>query len=290
MDYPISIKDFLLSKHVEKPFATVIGSPIGHSLSPLIHNHALESCGLFDIYFPVEVHSFDSEEVKALFTHSNFRGSNVTIPHKRAVIDLLDSVSDTVNETGACNTVVPTPDGLYGENTDVPGFMQPLLPFKRELTEKDAIVFGSGGASAAIVYALHKAGIRHTYIVSRSADGSTQSSSDGTHTVVSYDSWPDVAKNAAIFVNATPLGMHPKTDASPISMKFEYLLRDKICYDIVYKPRNTRFLQQGASQNARCIDGIDMFIGQAAIAFKLFFGHDFPVNSAKNILIEALKS
>lgn len=290
MSQPLTISEFLASENVQQPFATVIGYPISHSLSPLIHNYALGVSGINVSYYPIEVSPDQLIHLTELLRHPNFRGTNVTIPHKRAVIDLIDDVSDTVFATGACNTIFPSDGDLIGENTDVSGFILPLLPYADKLVGKDAIVFGSGGASSAIIHALQKLGMRRIYLVSRSANPGREALTTQMVQIVSYSDWPETTQNVSLFVNTTPLGMHPDSNTSPVRDDQKSLLKDKLCYDIVYRPQKTLFLQQGASQNAQVIDGSEMFLGQAAKAFELFFKQPFPIDAVRPVLYKALES
>src|SRR5690606_36704039 len=134
------------------------------------------------------------------------------------------------------------------------------------IKNKDAIIFGSGGASKAAIKALTDMGVAGIYVVSRNPGATTQVGVQP----VSYSDWPDLVPNTAIIINASPLGMYPNMHESPVLSDQVSALRGKICYDLVYRPIWTRFLEQAAGVGASCIDGVPMFIGQAAEAFKLF--------------------
>jgi shikimate dehydrogenase len=285
----IPLEEFLSSKFAKKPFAAVIGQPVHHSLSPLIHNFSLEKVGIDVTYYPIEVAAERLFLLSDLFHHEYFRGANVTIPHKRSVVTFLNNTSQTVKDTGACNTVVPRSDGLFGDNTDVAGFMMPLLKYIDRFSGKDALVFGSGGASSAIVYGLSKTPLRHIYIVSRSHKNKSDETLPANTSFITYDQWPDIADKCMLFVNTTPVGMYPDINKSVIPDSLAILVNRKLCYDIIYRPQKTFFLKQAAAQNAICIDGTEMFLGQAAVAFELFFKHKFPVGSVRPVLNKALE-
>ncbi|MCH8496776.1 MAG: shikimate dehydrogenase [Balneolales bacterium] len=283
--YPLD--QFLNSKLIDKPFVTVIGNPIGHSLSPLIHNAALNLLGIGVTYYAILVEEQHFELLPKLFSHPNFVGSNVTIPFKSRVIPLLENISDDVTAMGACNSIYYDENRtLTGANTDVNGFLRPLLHNKDRFSNKDAIVFGSGGASKAIVYGLMKIGIRKCYVISRNPKPTTSSVVEN----VGYAGWIDLVKDAELIVNATPLGMHPNLDESPISDAQAGLLTDKVCYDIIYRPLQTRFLNQAKDAGAEIVNGSEMFLGQADEAFTLFTGKSFPLDEIKTILYKELES
>lgn len=285
----LSISDFLVSRSVEQPFAVVIGYPIGHSLSPCIHNAALIHQGLDVTYHAVEVRPQAWSRLPELLYHPNFRGANVTIPWKQKVINLLDDCSQTVRHTQACNTIIPRPGGkLLGENTDIAGFINPLKDVQKILQGQKAVIFGSGGASSAVIYGLKALGMSDIVVVSRSPD-SNESSESGVR-FLGYDTWMLDGIPTALYVNTTPLGMYPNTGQSPVDDRFTELLSNSICYDIVYRPIRTRFLEQAELAGARCISGTAMFLGQASKAYELFFQREFPMTIASQALYKSLES
>lgn len=285
----LSLPEFLSSEYVKRPFATVIGNPIHHSLSPLIHNQALKRVGLPITYYAVLVKDEDLSLLHELFNHPNFHGSNVTIPHKRAVLPFLHSVSPKVEQTRACNTVYRSEEILKGDNTDVYGFMSPLQSHLHHIQHRDAVVFGTGGAASAVVCGLLDAGVGTIYLVSRSANVQHDILPSERVQRIHYEQWPDYCQNAVLFVNTTPVGMYPHESQSVVSDEQAGLLAGSICYDLIYRPKMTRFLQQGAAQKATVIDGTEMFLGQAAKAFSLFFGTPFPTATIRPILNDALE-
>jgi shikimate dehydrogenase len=273
------LRQFLESKHAEAPFAAVMGNPIGHSLSPLIHNIAFQYHELHTTYFPILVEENDYDFIPQLFIHKNFRGANITIPLKSLIIDYINERSTDVLKTGACNTVYKDKNGtICGANTDISGFLHPLKEYKNELSEKNAIVFGSGGSSKAIVVALKAIGVKDIYIVSRSENPTK----NAEHVFfVSYDKWEKYAHDCGIIINSTPLGMFPNESRSPVADSQMEYLAGKICYDIIYNPGETSFLQQAKIMGSKTINGLPMFIGQAAASFNLFTDRDFPIGLAE---------
>jgi shikimate dehydrogenase len=279
-----SLTEFLESKQANSLFATVLGNPISHSLSPLLHNAAFQAVGIEAKYHAVLVEARDYDLLHKLFCHPNFVGSNITLPLKSKVIEYLDIPEDDVTSTGACNTVWVKNGKIHGANTDISGFLNPLESHAAQILGKTAIVFGTGGASKAAIFALQKLMVSQIVVVSRSPNAST-----GKDIVfTSYEDWPQFIDDAKIIVNCTPLGMYPNTYQSPVSKDYEHLLNDKICYDIVYRPIETHFLTQSKRNGGIPINGTAMFLGQAAEAFTLFTGKDFPHSHVTNILHDFL--
>jgi shikimate dehydrogenase len=283
---PIIISDFLSNKADSGSFLAVLGRPIAHSLSPLIHNYALRKINSKAEYFPILVPSSDESVLHDLIRHPNFRGANVTLPLKQIVGGMVDQNSQEVLITGAANTIYRQHNGdLTAANTDIEGFLAPLTDYSEHLNNSPAIIFGSGGASKAVVYALKLLGMNTLFVVSRNPNQLNWEDC----TAISYSDWPDVAKTASLVVNTSPLGMYPNVNDSPVEDQFTPLLENKICYDLVYRPIETRFLNQARLANGIVINGLEMFIGQAAGAFKLFTGNSFPVDEVRNLLQEHFK-
>lgn len=282
-----NIDDFLSHKADERTFLAVLGRPISHSLSPLIHNYALKRIRYEVVYYPIYVPEGHEEKLGLLFRHHNFRGANVTLPLKQLVPKHVEQCSETVIATGAANTVYKSSRSeIKAENTDIDGFLAPLLPFKSSLFGKSALIFGSGGAAQAVVYALKFIGMKSIYVVSRNPDA--LESPD--FKAISYKEWENIVTGCDIIVNTSPLGMFPSTDHSPIDQKQEYLLTGKICYDLIYRPLETLFLKQAKSNGAITINGLEMFIGQAAQAFRLFTNQEFPTLEVRNLLYKYFDS
>lgn len=288
---PYQLNDFLTKTASKGRFAVVLGRPIKQSLSPLIHNAAFKHHQMDVTYFAIHVPENEEHLFPILFKHPNFVGANVTIPFKQKVAEYLDKLSDLVVDTKACNTIFRNANGqLCGENTDVFGFQSPLHAFKSEIKNKDAIIFGTGGACKAAIKALTNLKAAGIYVVSRNPGATIQVGVQP----VSYLDWPDLVPNVAIIINASPIGMYPNIHESPVLSDQVPAIRGKICYDLVYRPIWTRFLEQAAGVGASCIDGVPMFIGQAAEAFMLFTGKAFPSELADHLvrkkLSEELKS
>ncbi|MCA1801075.1 MAG: shikimate dehydrogenase [Rhodothermaceae bacterium] len=284
----MKLASFLQSGSTDQPFCFVMGNPVEHSYSPEIHNFAARQYGLDWTYHKVEVLEDELEEASRLFHLKHFTGANITIPHKRSVIPYLDIIRKSAQEAGAVNTIVKKAGIISGYNTDEYGFSQPLLQFADILKHGTAIVFGSGGACAAVVYALmHHFHVNKIYVVTRNK--SACNSQTELIQIISYASVPDVIATADIIINSTPLGMGSFKDNSPLDPDLLAEVKSKICFDLIYNPLRTRFLKECGANGAITINGLPMFIHQAAKAFELWTGKEFPIDEAENLLINKLK-
>lgn len=269
---------FLQSGSALKPHYLLIGSPISHSVSPLMHNTALEHHGLKAEYHAVAVRQSDISTLIAHFNRLEFLGANITIPYKETLFDAMDILGMEALQIEAINTIVKRDGKIIGENTDEYGFRVPLDEYEEELDGESAVIFGTGGATKAICYALRELGIKEIVMVSR-RPGQYDEGSDIT--MCGYDNWAAYGEEATIIINATPLGMHPNTQASPVHKDEIEILSGKICYDVVYNPRETTFLKQAKSVDGIPIGGLDMLIYQGAKSFNLWTGHEFPLGLIK---------
>lgn len=267
------------------PVAGVIGWPIAHSKSPVIHGLWLEWLGIDGHYvrLPVEP-SWVVEAVRAL-PALGFRGVNVTIPHKQAVMAALDEITPAARAIGAVNTVVVGADGrLTGHNTDAPGFAEPLRG--RGLAGRPACVLGAGGAARAVLTALKGLGVSDIRLVNRSTDKAAALLDElvipgSVHGLARQASALD---GAALVVNCTSLGM---TGHPPLDIDLAPLAADAIAYDIVYAPLETDLLKAARARGLATIDGLVMLVGQAAEAFRLFFDADPPRDPAHEAALRA---
>lgn len=285
------ISEFLNSSCPDQPFVVVLGHPVAHSRSPLIHNAALRSLGISATYYAVDCPDDQQYLIPVLLAEPQCRGANVTIPLKHEIIRFMDDLAESAREIGAVNTVVPVhgnssdgpekPDNshqLIGHNTDAFGFIKPLEGVRGITT---ATVLGSGGASRAIRYALAKTGVKKIFLISRSAKGNP---SDEPVEWLTYDNLEYAVSNSDLIVNATPVGMHPDTNDSPFPESHYPLLHDKICYDIIYNPVYTKFITTAKQHGAKTIGGLDMFVYQASRSFELWFDQPMPVAMIRKFL------
>lgn len=278
----MTFQKFLDSTESNQPHFLLFGNPVSHSISPLMHNLALTHHGIQAKYIAVEATISDLASIATHLNNPSFLGANITIPFKEDFIPLIDELTVTAESVGAINTILKRKERLIGDNTDVFGFSVPINEIEDPDTDR-AIIFGSGGATKAIIQALNDFGFEEVYIVSRKTN--LQPHQENV-IVCTYDEWQHYAEDCSLFINATPLGMVPNIDQSPVKdSEIEFLTR-ALCYDIVYNPRETKFLKQAKKVGAITIGGIDMLIHQGAEAFFKWTGKRFPVGLIKMKLDE----
>jgi 3-dehydroquinate dehydratase / shikimate dehydrogenase len=254
----------------------VIGQPIGHSRSPLIHNPALQAAGIDGVYLPLEVD--DTASFICGFVHPqtrkldwNLRGLSVTIPHKLPVISFLNEVDATAQAIGAVNTIVVETDRLLGFNTDVHGAMQPLT----ELTDvRDArvAVLGAGGSARAVCYGLQQHGADVT-IYARDVRKTQSVAAEFNTQASALDSFHG---QADIVINCTPMGMTGHSEGtSPLPV--ESLRGVRLVYDLVYNPEQTALLLAAQAAGCQTLGGLAMLVAQAAEQFRLWTGRGAPI-------------
>lgn len=269
--------------HPDPFYAEVIGDPISHSKSPLIHGFWLDALEMTARYERCHIAPDALAEYVAVRRDDPlWRGCNITIPHKLAILDHVDDPGNIRSTIGAANTVFRGDDGqLIATNTDAAGFFAPIADVPLE--GEHAIVIGSGGAARSVLFALARARIGSVTLMARNAlKGAALLSQFGlTGRVVQMD--VHVAP-AALLVNASPLGM---TGQPVLDINLSALPDDAIVYDIVYSPLVTDLLYQADQRGLLTIDGLDMLVGQAALAFELFFGQA-PPRDADDALRERL--
>ncbi len=267
--------------------AHVIGDPIAQSKSPLIHGFWLKKLGIDADYKAQHVLGQGLEGYLARQGRDpEWRGCNVTMPHKQAVIEHLADVDDVASRIGAVNTIYPGPDrGLAGTNTDAAGFLEPL---REELAQthyfRMARILGTGGAARAIIFALAQEGF--TLVVAGRDTAKARALLDelapkGEHHAVHIAHFAEPTDFAFddregcldLVVNATSLGM---VGNMPLAFDWSHAPPGSIAYDIVTSPIDTPFLKSARERGHRAIDGFAMLIGQAAIAFEKFFGQSPP--------------
>jgi shikimate dehydrogenase len=286
----MTLSQFVQSPKSNQPYYLLLGHPVEHSWSPIMHNIALKHYDIDAAYHAIDVQSNELADLASFLNSDSFLGANVTIPYKQTIADYLDTVDPSAQQIGAVNTVVKNEYQLEGYNTDYAGFTEPLQPYEFELEGASALVFGTGGAARAIVYGLTEMGMEEIFLVSRSPNRITSYRDYRRVQIVSYENWSSFAEQASLIVNATPLGMHPKIDSSPVRDQEKHYLEGKICYDIVYNPVETRFLKQACEAGAQTIDGLEMLIQQGSKSFKLWTGYPFPINIVRDTLYEKLEN
>lgn len=268
------------------PYAEVIGDPIAQSKSPAIHNFWLEKLGAAPAYRAQHVLSDKlGDYIKSRRSDPEWRGCNITMPHKQAVIDLADRLDPVATQIGAINTLVREGDQLIGYNTDAAGFLEPL---RGELSQEHyfrmARVLGTGGAARAIVAGL--AGQGFTIVLAGRNPDKARSileevAPKGEHHAVHLDHFAEPTDFAFddrdgcldLVVNASPLGMRGQSE---LAFDWSHAPPGAIAYDIVTDPLDTEFLRNACAAGHQTLDGLNMLIGQAAAAFEKFFGQAAP--------------
>ena len=262
----------------------VIGDPIEHTMSPVMHNAAFRETGIDYLYVPFRVKSEELGAAIQAMRALNIRGLSVTIPHKVAVIPFLDGLGPLAEKIGAVNTIVNQDGSLKGHNTDASGFLQALLEKGVEPQGKNVLILGAGGASKAISLILADRGANLT-ILNRLLELDWAKELAGRLSQLfarevqglelNRKNLADNLPKADILVNATSVGMSPDVDQTPVDS--DLLRPDLLVFDIVYNPINTRLLREAGAAGAETIHGLEMLVWQGALAFELWTGQKAPV-------------
>jgi shikimate dehydrogenase len=282
------------SLHPHTELYGIFGYPIGHSLSPLMHNTAFAHHGIDAVYLPFAVHPSHLESAVKSIVALHIRGVNVTIPHKQAVMAWLDDLSPEARLIGAVNTIHLQDGRLQGYNTDGIGFLRSLEEVGSQVAGRTAMLLGAGGAARAIAVQLCLSDIRHLYLANR-----TQTRAEGLaallrqkipHAEVSVVAMEESSlaahlSHTDIVVNATSVGMHPH---DPIILPAAGLGPRHLVCDIVYRPLHTPLLQVAQRQGARTVDGLGMLLHQGAKAFEIWTEHTFPIPLVRARLLPTL--
>jgi len=263
----------------------VIGYPVGHSLSPVMHGEAFKQQRMNCFY---GAYAVEPEQLKAALDGIRalgFLGMNVTIPHKEAVIAFLDEVAPTARQVGAVNTIVNRSGRLVGYNTDGWGFMSSLEEAGVKPAGQSAVVLGAGGAARAIAVHLALAGVRRLTISNRTPERAEELA------LVVHEVAPDLEVtvttalsaeeryaliDAGLVINCTPMGMHPDTAATPLP-EINLLPQRAVVYDTVYNPAETRLIKDARQRGIKAVGGLGMLVHQGACAWEYWFGRRGPV-------------
>lgn len=270
----------------------VVGNPISHSLSPVMHQAGFDLYGIQAQYHALKLETYEIGAFAAWMNRDSFMGCNVTIPYKESFPALVDELDDTVLKTGALNTVVKDHFKLIGYNTDVYGFQAPLQSYRDNLEGEKAIIFGTGGAAKAVRAALSKMDMAEIIFISRKpAAVSIAANGYGADIhVADYSQWSAFADDATLIVNTTPLGMYPDLNKSPVESHEADVLEGKICYDLIYNPVETKFLKLAKQAGAIVLNGLEMFMGQGNYSFQLWTGKRLPYEEIRKKLFLELNS
>jgi shikimate dehydrogenase len=257
----------------------LVGYPLGHSLSPRIHDAALKACGLDGDYSPFPIRLDDKGELKDLLScvrSGEIRGLNVTIPHKQNVMDYLDELTPTAKAIGAVNTIYMRANKLVGDNTDASGYLRDLRHFLGEthpstVHRPSSIVMGAGGSARAVVYALVHGGWDVTIAARRIEQAENLAMHFEGTTAAALNVQTFQRSNLQLIVNTTPVGMTPDIDQSPLPADV-ILSKDTLIYDLVYNPRETKLVKEARAQGLQATTGLGMLIEQAALSFEIWTG------------------
>lgn len=264
----------------------IIGDPIDHSLSPAIHNAAFTTLGLNCSYIAFRVQEGQLKNSMDSLRAINIGGFNVTMPHKVTVLNYVDGSDKIVEMVGAANTVNNEGGKFHAYNTDVVGFIEPLRQRKIDLNGCEVLILGAGGAARAVAVALsQEKGVSKINIFNRDIDRSTNLANivnkSGIETsIISQNDVQKIAFRSNLIINTTPLGM--KNEQSLI--KTSSISKESIVYDIVYKPIETKLLENAKTAGAQVIYGYEMLLEQAIASFKIWFRIDPPIESMKKVL------
>ncbi len=268
----------LNSINLDTVFYGVIGYPIGHSLSPQVHNFAFQQLRLNRRYLPLPTPSLEQFAPYL----GGFAGLSVTIPHKIAVLEYVEARHDSVDKCGAANTLVRDERGLWAYNTDLDGVRHALRGCLG-LSPRRAILLGAGGAARSAAAVLKEARC-HVTVLARNRSKAESLAQDFDFEADSLDRFERYSGD--LLINATPVGMSPASQASPVS---EEALSYGTVFDMVYNPLETRLLRE-ARRKAQVVSGLEMFIGQAARQLFLWTGREAPLQGMREVALSQLSS
>jgi len=277
----------------------IIGYPIGHALSPLMHNAAIEALGLNYEYQSIGIPPEALAREYRMLVDAGYLGLNVTIPHKQAIIEWLDEIDPTAQAIGAVNTIEIRNQKSRGYNTDALGFLRSVEPVAEAIEGKTVLMLGSGGAARAVFYGLvtqlHPSEIviaaRNRSKAEKLIDDLARSMKGNTSFSLISNEGEEIRQTAArasAIINATPLGMHPNTHESPLPGD-DLFSPEQVAIDLVYNPIQTAFLSSASRAGSRTLDGLGMLIYQGAAAFKVFTGVEMPVEVVRDALKRKLR-
>ncbi|MFP5259151.1 MAG: shikimate dehydrogenase [Acidobacteriota bacterium] len=261
----------------------IIGHPLGHTLSPLVHNWGFSRFDLDARYRPWPTLPEELAAFMARFRETPIEGLSVTIPHKTAVMAYVDEVTELGRSVGAVNTLYWRNGVLWADNTDVEGFSRPLVV--RGISPRKALVIGAGGAARAVVAGLTRLGVPEVGVTGRSFEKAQALATEFGAMPVPWDERGGYG--AELVANATPMGMAGRFEGvSPFPA--EALTSGTVVYDLVYNPHDTRLVLDGMAAGACVVPGIEMFLYQAVEQFRLWTGLTLPDDELRPLILEAL--
>jgi shikimate dehydrogenase len=274
----------------------LIGNPVGHSMSPAIHNRAFAELGLDYVYVAFRVAEKNVRAaVAGMRALENFRGMSVTIPHKVSIIKHLDEITEVDRQIGSVNTVVNDAGRLKGFGSDGPGAVRALVDAGVRVTGKNVTILGSGGAARAIAFSLASEanpaslfllGVIEPELKALVRDIARKTGIKATGALLDRKSLEARLAQSQLLIHCTPVGMHPKTNVSVVPKSL--LHRDLAVMDIVYNPLKTRLLADAEACGLKTISGLEMFVNQAVIQFELWTGKKAPRAVMRRVVVEHL--
>jgi shikimate dehydrogenase len=249
----------------------VIGNPISHSLSPRLHNYWLKQNNISATYDKVKLEENEIKEIIRDIKKQKIIGCNVTVPFKKKVIPLLDKLSPEAEKTQSVNTIVFQKGNLIGYNTDILGFDKAIKDLNFNMKDKRILILGAGGVVPSIVFALKKMDVLEITISNR-----TKQKAENLKVLfkdLNIVEWGNVSKFDVV-INATSLGLNKEK----INLDFSSVGKNKLFYDVIYNPAETKFLKEGKELGNKTENGRTMFIYQASEAFKLWHGIEPEIN------------
>ena len=264
----------------------LLGQPVKHSLSPIMHNAAYEEMGLDWCYLAIPCDKKNIENLTTALRFADCKGLNITIPHKQEVLKSCNKLTKIANDIQAVNTLIPEKNNQWiGANTDIEGFLIPLK--NHNLMDKNVVVMGCGGSARAVVMGLNSLNVKNIKIIGRNENSldifvkNMKSLLSKNHISIEAINNKDInirshIKEADLIVNTTPIGMNSlNTEQNNIPLGnqiWESLSNKTILYDLIYTPRPTNWLKLGQKKNCFTIDGLDMLVEQGALSIKLWSG------------------
>ncbi|MFD0715039.1 shikimate dehydrogenase [Paenibacillus sp. GCM10027626] len=271
---------------------SVIGDPIRHSKSPIMMNRAFRECNINGVYTAFHIKGENLAAFVAGVRAMGIRGVNVTIPHKLAIMPLLDEIDESAQMIGAVNTIVNNDGRLTGYNTDGLGYVRSLKEeAEPDLRGKRILIIGSGGAARGIVYALTKEGAGSIVIANRTVERAKQLAQAFSGLLpihaIAHSELKAACAEADIVINTTSVGMFPHVEETPVDAR--WLRQGAIASDLIYNPLTTKFLEEARENGCRIHGGLGMFIYQGAYAFEYWTGAPAPVKAMREVVLQALK-
>ncbi|WP_338470322.1 shikimate dehydrogenase [Niallia sp. XMNu-256] len=252
----------------------VIGDPVAHSMSPIMHNDLFQLYSVDATYVAFHVKPENLQDAVKGFRAINLAGLSVTVPHKQMIMPLLDEIDPLAEAIGAVNTVVNDHGRLIGYNTDGSGYLEGLKKEVPSFMDKNMLLIGAGGAARAIYYTLAQAGVKKVDIANRTVEKAEYLVNNcpfpKNSEVLSFKEAEEQLAKYDVIVQTTSIGMHPDIEASPLSV--EKLKSTSLVSDIIYSPLETKILREAKQKGARIQNGIPMFTYQGALQFEKWTG------------------